>query len=157
MNLESGLIAVKYKLIIDESKEENIIITAHKKTDLILEIEKLINSSLFKLNGYKEDEIYPLELTDIYCFYTADSKIIAKTKNDEYLVKERIYGKNQVVTPIDETSTMVEVDMQNKENIIVFILGFNKYIKVLEPQWLKKQLAEVGKTLISNYNWSNIM
>ena len=62
------------------------------------------------------------------------------------LVKERIYGKNQEVIPINEKATLVKVDMQNKENIIVFILGFNKHIKVLEPEWLKGELKE-----FSNY------
>ena len=82
---------MKYRLIIDDSKEESIVITAHEKSDLILEIEKIISASSFKLLGYKEDEIYPLEINDVYCFYTSDNKIIAKTKNDEYIVKERIY------------------------------------------------------------------
>ena len=67
------------------------------------------------------------------------------------LVKERIYGKNQVVTSIDETSTMVEVDMQNKENILVFILGFNKNIKVLEPKWLIDELKDFKEYLSNLY------
>ena len=68
------------------------------------------------------------------------------------LVKERIYGKNQEIIPIDEKKTLVKVDMQNKENIISFILGFGKNAKVIEPQWLKKELVEVWETLISYYN-----
>ena len=68
------------------------------------------------------------------------------------LVKERIYGKNQEIIPIDEKKTLVKVDMQNKENIISFILGFGKNTKVIEPQWLKKELVEVWETLISYYN-----
>ena len=36
--------------------------------------------------------------------------------------------------------------MQNKENILVFILGFNKNVKVLEPQWLIDELI-----LFKNY------
>lgn len=67
------------------------------------------------------------------------------------LVKERIYGKNQIVTSLDDTSTQVEVDMQNKENILVFILGFNKNIKVLEPQWLIDELKEYSEFLKNQY------
>ena len=67
------------------------------------------------------------------------------------LVKERIYGKNQVVTAIDDHSTMVDVDMQNKENIIVFILGFNKNIRVLEPQWLIDELVAFKLFLENEY------
>ena len=151
MNLESGLIAVKYKLIIDESKEENIIITAHKKTDLILEIEKLINSSLFKLNGYKEDEIYPLELTDIYCFYTADTKIIAKTKNDEYLVKERIYqleeNSKELFVKINQ-GCLINIKKIHcfESNIggsikVVMKNGFSDYISRRELKNVKRRLG----------------
>ena len=35
--------------------------------------------------------MYPLNLLDVYCFYTLDGKIIAKTKDEEYSVRERIY------------------------------------------------------------------
>ena len=67
------------------------------------------------------------------------------------LAKERIYGKNQIVTSLDDTSTQVEVDMQNKENILVFILGFNKNIKVLEPQWLIDELKDYAKFIKEQY------
>ena len=55
------------------------------------------------------------------------------------------------MTPIDETSTMIEVDMQNKENIIVFVLGFNKHIKVIEPDWLKEELKDFSEHIKQLY------
>lgn len=68
------------------------------------------------------------------------------------LVKERIYGKNQEVIPIDEKTTLVKVDMQNKESILVFVLGFNRNLKVLEPQWLKDELVKYSDYLIAEYS-----
>lgn len=67
------------------------------------------------------------------------------------LVKERLYGKNQVVEPIDENSTKVSVDMQNQENIKVFVLGFGENIDVLEPEWLKKDLVNIASGIIKKY------
>ena len=67
------------------------------------------------------------------------------------LCKERVYGKNQVVEPIDDNSTKVSVDMQNKEKILVFVLGFGKNIDVLEPQWLKDELADVAGYIANKY------
>ena len=67
------------------------------------------------------------------------------------LVKERIYGKNQLLESIDEQHTKVSVDMQNEESILVFILGFNRNLEVLEPDWLKEKLADTGEFLISKY------
>ena len=67
------------------------------------------------------------------------------------LVKERIYGKNQEVIPINDKTTLVKVDMQNKENIIVFVLGFNKHIKVIEPQWLIEELKDYSNHIKNIY------
>ena len=67
------------------------------------------------------------------------------------MVRERIYGKNQVVEPLDEKSTKVSVDMQNKENIRVFILGFGENITVLQPDWLKQDIKEQAQKIIDKY------
>jgi len=69
----------------------------------------------------------------------------------QILNKERIYGKNQVVESINENSTKVSADIQNKENIWVFVLGFGKNIDVLEPQWLKDDLLEIADELKQKY------
>jgi len=68
------------------------------------------------------------------------------------LVKERVYGKNQVVEPIDDNSTKVSVDMQNQENIRVFILGFGLDIDVLKPEWLKNDLLCIGRGIANKYS-----
>ena len=67
------------------------------------------------------------------------------------LVKERIYGKNQIVTPIDSNSTRISVEMQNVENIKSFILGFGKSIKVIKPDWLVKEIKEETLKIIQLY------
>jgi predicted DNA-binding transcriptional regulator YafY len=71
------------------------------------------------------------------------------------LVKERIYGRNQKVTPIDEQSTKVEVDMQNQENIRVFVLGFGSYLEVLEPGWLISDLKRIASEVQGIYKDKN--
>ncbi len=67
------------------------------------------------------------------------------------LCRERIYGKNQVVEVIDDNSTKVSVDMQNKENIRVFILGFGENLDVLEPDWLKEDLKNIANAMLEKY------
>lgn len=66
------------------------------------------------------------------------------------LVKERVYGKNQVVEVIDDNSTKVTVDMQNMENIIPFLMGFNKFIKIIGPKEIKQEISERLEILRSN-------
>lgn len=85
------MIEMKYTLIIDELKEESIVVTAHKKNKLIFEIENLIKNDSFKLIGYKDEKSFPLNILDVYAFYTYDGKVYAKTKSEDYLVRERIY------------------------------------------------------------------
>lgn len=142
---------MKYRLIIDESKEESIVITAHEKSDLILEIEKMISASSYKLFGFKEDEIYPLELNDIYCFYTSDSKIIAKTKNDEYTIKERIYqleeNTKELFVKINQGCLInIKKIHRFESNIGGFIKvvmknGFSDYISRRELKNVKRRLG----------------
>ncbi len=67
------------------------------------------------------------------------------------LVKERIYGKNQEVIPIDDETTLVKVDMRGKSEILTFILGFGKDLELLEPQWLKDELIEYADFVYKAY------
>ena len=120
---------MKYQLIIDEEKDESIVITVHEKTDLVLEIEKLINSNLVKIIGYKEDEIYLLEIKDIYCFYTSEGKVFAKTKNDEYIVKERIYQLEEMC--IESFVKINQGCLVNISKILKFESNLGGFIKVV--------------------------
>ena len=67
------------------------------------------------------------------------------------LAKERIYGKNQTVDPIDNAATVLTVEMQNREDIKVFALGFGANCEVLEPEWLKESILEDAERLCSRY------
>ena len=57
------------------------------------------------------------------------------------LVRERIYGRNQLVECVDNDTTILSCEMQNKENIKVFALGFGAHCQVLEPEWLKNEVS----------------
>ena len=49
---------MKYKLIIDPSKEEEIVITCHNKREIFDQIEQLISQENNNLLGYENDDIY---------------------------------------------------------------------------------------------------
>lgn len=66
------------------------------------------------------------------------------------LIKERIYGKNQTVESVDQNTSILSVEMQNKEDIISFILGFAANCKVLEPKWLSAELVKLCENILSN-------
>ena len=120
---------MKYKLIIDQDKEESVVITVHEKNDLVFEIEKLINSKSLRIIGYKDDEIYPLELGEIYSFYTFDGKVFAKCKNIDYMVKERIY---QLEKYCDELFVKINQGcLVNIKKILKFESDLGGFIKVV--------------------------
>lgn len=67
------------------------------------------------------------------------------------LVRERIYGKNQTVEPIDRDTTILSVEMQNKDDILSFVLGFGTHCEVLEPEWLRENIFNVSSSIITKY------
>ena len=67
------------------------------------------------------------------------------------LVKERIYGKNQTVEPVDKDTTILSVEMQNKEDILSFILGFGTNCEVLEPEWLREEMKKISVQISGIY------
>ena len=84
---------MKYKLIIDQNAEEEIIVTAHSVSPLIQKIENLISSFSGPdyIIGYKDDEICKLEIKDIECFTVYDRKVIAIDKYaQKYRIRDRL-------------------------------------------------------------------
>ena len=66
------------------------------------------------------------------------------------VICERIYGKNQVITKVDDHTTILECDMQNKRMILTFVLSFGGKAKVLEPEWLKEDVLKEATMIINN-------
>ena len=74
------------------------------------------------------------------------------TGNYAMLVKERIYGKDQKVEVVDERITILSCRMQNKDNILKFVLGYGVDCEVLEPEWLKKRISETIEKIREKLN-----
>ena len=67
------------------------------------------------------------------------------------LAKERIYGKNQTVTPLDENVTILSCEMQNKRDVLSFVLGFGTDCEVVEPEWLKENVRTIAQQIADRY------
>ncbi|MBO5439629.1 MAG: LytTR family transcriptional regulator [Clostridia bacterium] len=88
---------MKYTLNLDKKREEEIIIFAHEKNELIESIEKLVQNDSVNLIGYKGQQIFKLDLKDIFCFTVEDSKIYAILEKEKLLVKQRLYSIEQML------------------------------------------------------------
>ena len=73
------------------------------------------------------------------------------TANYALLAKERIYGKNQTVEAVDKNTTILSVEMQNKDEIVSFVLGFRDQCEVIEPEWLRNNLKELSYEINQRY------
>ena len=70
---------MKFKLIIDKEREEELIIYSHNKDKFTDEIEALCKSRSCDLVGYKEKEAVILDLLEVNCFTVEDNKVFAIT------------------------------------------------------------------------------
>ena len=83
---------MKFKLIIDKEKDEEVVATVHNRTDLIDEIEALISKHTDRIPGYTEDDIKMLSVSEIECVTVLDGKTYAiDSKNRRYRLKQRLY------------------------------------------------------------------
>ena len=89
---------MKFRLIIDNEKDEEITATVHCRTPLVDEIEALIqkHSGNDRIPGYTEDEIKMLSVSEIECVTVLDGKTYAiDSKNHRYRLKQRLYELEQ--------------------------------------------------------------
>lgn len=89
---------MKFKLIIDKEKDEELVATVHNRTALIDEIESLIlkHAGADRIPGYTEDDIKMLSISEIECITVLDSKTYAiDSKNQRYRLKQRLYELEQ--------------------------------------------------------------
>ena len=83
---------MKFKLIIDREKDEEVIVTAKERSPLVDEIEALISKHAGRIPGYTEDDIRMLAVSEIECITVLDGKTYAiDSQNQRYRLKARLY------------------------------------------------------------------
>ena len=83
---------MRFRLIIDKNQEEEVVVTAHRRTALIDEIEALLSLHTDRIPGYTEDDIKMLSVSEIQCVTVLEGKTYAiDSKNRRYRLKQRLY------------------------------------------------------------------
>lgn len=67
------------------------------------------------------------------------------------LFKTKIIGKNQQLSMISKKKGIVTLEMQNKQEIISLVLSLGTDVEVVEPVWLKEEIINISKKIISKY------
>ena len=141
---------MKITIITDKTKDEEIIIRVHEKTELIEKIEKLVNETSDGFIGYKENEAMMLDINDINCFITENNKVFAMT-DEKLLIKERLY---KVEEKLDDN--FIKINQSCLANIkkivkvqatfsgslsVVFRNGYTDYISRRNLKKVKERLG----------------
>lgn len=82
---------MKFRLIIDKNREEEVVVYSHKETRLTDEIKQIVENDSKEFMGYIEREAYKLVLSEIYCFFAEDNNVYAVTDKGRLRIKFRLY------------------------------------------------------------------
>lgn len=85
---------MRFRLVIDPDKEEEILATVHNPSDLTKKIEELVlsHSGTDKLPVYQEDQMRLLSFSDIACITVLEGKTYAiDEEGRQYRLKLRLY------------------------------------------------------------------
>lgn len=85
---------MKFKLIIDHEKDEEVVATVHQRSALTDQIEALVmaTSQTDRITAYTEDDLRILKFTEIECITVLDGKTIAIDRGGKhYRLKLRLY------------------------------------------------------------------
>ena len=89
---------MKYTIIIDKNREEEVIVYAKEKSELTDEIERLVSDNNLGFIGYdKNGEGVNLTADEVYCFTAEDNKIFAITEKEKLRLKCRLYQLEEVL------------------------------------------------------------
>lgn len=92
-----GGIIMKCTVILDKTREEEIVIYAHQKNEMIFEIERMAQEKPLQLTGFLNEEIVRLEPQDIYCFTVEGGRLYAIGESEKYLIKARLYNIEEIL------------------------------------------------------------
>lgn len=91
---------MKFKLIIDQNQEEEIVATVKQRNSLVDYIQNLVEENENEIVGYLDNQIVKLNIYSIECIFTQDSKTyIAYEDKGIYQIKKRLYEIEKILPP----------------------------------------------------------
>lgn len=117
---------MKFKLILDQTKDEEVVVTAHTPSALTEQIEKLVAqySGTDRVAAFLEDDIRMLPFAQIACITVQDGKTYAvDLKGQHYRLKQRLYELESVLP-----SHFIRINksaIANEQQIERFAAGFS--------------------------------
>ena len=132
---------MKFKMIIDETKEEEVVATVHGPSTLTEKIQQLVQeyTGADRVAAWLEDDIKMLPFTQIACITVLEGKTFAiDSKGVHYRLKQRLYELEGMLPPsfirINKSSIaneqMIERFAANFSGAVdaVFRGGYREYV-----------------------------
>lgn len=119
---------MKFRLIIDKNREEEVIVYSHKETKLTEEIKRIVESDATELVGYFEREAYRINLSDVFCFIAQDNNVYAVTAENSLRIRMRLYQLEEMLD-----SNFIKINQScivNIRQIRKFDYSFSGFLKV---------------------------
>ena len=143
---------MRFTLVIDPNKDEEILMTVKEESPLCEQVRKLILAPE-ELTGYRDDEIRRLSLQDIVCITVLGGKTYAvDTANTHYRLKERLCEIEPMLPPcfirINRSSIANETHLERFTAAFsgavnaVFRGGFEEYVSRRCFTQIKRRLSK---------------
>ncbi len=145
---------MKFYLKLDDNAEPSVTVVCRKVTPMVKKIEELCDTFDAEdelLYAYNDGEILPLELADVTCFFTKESKVYVSVGDKEYATKLRI---KQVMELVDDSFVKINQGCVAKVNQIqrftvsfggalnvVFKNGYSDYVSRRELSNIKRRFG----------------
>ena len=91
---------MKFKMIIDQTKDEEIVATVHSPSGLTEKIQQLVQeyTGTDRVAAYVEDDVQMLPFAEIACITVIDGKTFAvDSRGRQYRLKQRLYELEAVL------------------------------------------------------------
>ena len=86
---------MKLKIVVDPTRDEEVIVFTHQRTPLVEEIERLVSEKPLELLGFSDTESVVLEYVKVSRFTVENDKIYAYVGQKRYRIKQRLYQIEQ--------------------------------------------------------------
>ena len=83
---------MKFTVILNSEREEEVIVYAKEKNSLVKSIEELVNGADNYFTVQNERGIKRITEKEAYCFYIEDKKVYVLTEKEKLLLKMRLYS-----------------------------------------------------------------
>lgn len=83
---------MKFTVILNSEREEEVIVYAKEKNSLVKSIEDLVNGADNYFTVQNERGIKRITEKEAYCFYIEDKKVYVLTEKEKLLLKMRLYS-----------------------------------------------------------------